>query len=110
MVAVTFAAIGIFATLPIFWYLPTTFLSGAGAAGGIALINTLGNSSGFVAPYATGIIKDVTGGFTVAMWVVGALMAVAAVLTLVMGTASRPRGAAVRDDDLDRLAEQKDPS
>ncbi len=48
----------------IVWTLPTAFLSGAAAAGGIAIINALGNLSGFAAPYAVGAIKDATGAFT----------------------------------------------
>jgi MFS-type transporter involved in bile tolerance (Atg22 family) len=35
---------------PLFWTLPTGYLSGAAAASGIALINSLGNLGGFVAP------------------------------------------------------------
>lgn len=35
---------------PIYWTMPSRFLSGAGAASGIALINSMGNLGGFVAP------------------------------------------------------------
>jgi hypothetical protein len=35
-----------------FWPLPSKFLTGAAAAGGIALINSIANLSGFVGPYA----------------------------------------------------------
>ena len=51
MVAMTITAMGVYSALPVFWYLPTTFLTGAAAAGGIALINSIGNASGFFAPY-----------------------------------------------------------
>ena len=43
MVVLTVAAIGIFCTFAVFWTLPTTWLSGTAAAGGIALINSIGN-------------------------------------------------------------------
>jgi len=46
-----------------FWPLPSKFLTGAAAAGGIALINSLANLSGFVGPYAVGILTGATGGF-----------------------------------------------
>ena len=42
------------------WTLPTAFLSGTAAAGGIALINSIGNLAGFAAPYAMGYLKDAT--------------------------------------------------
>jgi len=43
---------------PLFWALPTSFLAGAGAASGIALINSLGNLAGFVSPFAVGWIQQ----------------------------------------------------
>ena len=46
----TFAAIGIFSALPMFWTLPTALLTGTAAAGGIALINAIGNIGGFIGP------------------------------------------------------------
>ena len=60
MAALTVATMGILTTLPLFWSLPTSFLAGAGAAAGIALINSLGNLAGFVSPYMIGWIKDMT--------------------------------------------------
>ena len=104
MAVVCVGAVGIFCALPTFWYLPTTFLTGASAAGGIALINSLGNTSGFVAPYVTGFLKDTTGGYGPAMWMIGAMMGLAGGLTLVLGAAPRPAHAASRDD-VDQLME-----
>ena len=71
MVPVTIAAMGIFAALPVFWALPSRFLAGAAAAGGIGLINSLGNLGGFAAPYATGALNDLTGTNKAGMWAVG---------------------------------------
>ncbi|MBC3424010.1 MFS transporter [Pseudomonas sp. RW3S2] len=50
VLAFCFAAAGFVAVQPLFWTLPTGYLSGAAAASGIALINSLGNLGGFVAP------------------------------------------------------------
>ena len=50
--------------MPVFWTLPTAFLSGTAAAGGIAMINSIGNLAGFAGPYAMGWIKDSTGSYT----------------------------------------------
>ena len=57
----TLAAAGSFAATPTLWALPGTFLSGAAAAAGIALMTTLGNLSGYAAPFMIGYIKDTTG-------------------------------------------------
>jgi MFS family permease len=51
---------GLKSTLGPFWSLTTAFLSGTAAAGGIALINSVGNLGGFFGPYVVGIIKDRT--------------------------------------------------
>ncbi len=61
MVALSFAAIGVFCVFGVFWTLPTAWLSGTAAAGAIALINSIGNLAGFGGPYLIGWIKDSTG-------------------------------------------------
>ncbi len=63
MLALTVGAFGVFASLPIFWTLPTAFLAGAAVAPGIAAINSIGNLSGYFGPFAMGWIKDATGSF-----------------------------------------------
>jgi ACS family tartrate transporter-like MFS transporter len=67
MLALSIAAIGTLAAMPIFWSLATSFLSGASAAVGVALINSIGNLAGFVGPYLVGWIKTETGGFSWAL-------------------------------------------
>jgi len=76
MIALSIGGLGIFAVLPVFWTLPTAFLSGAAAAGGIAIINSIGNLAGFAGPYAMGWIRDATGSFG------GGLLAIAAAALL----------------------------
>lgn len=63
MLAFCFAGFGIFACLPVFWTLPTAFLSGAAAAAGIAVINSIGNLAGFAGPFAMGWLRDQTGSY-----------------------------------------------
>jgi MFS family permease len=84
MAVITVTAVGVFCALPVFWYLPSTFLAGGGAAAGIALVNTLGNASGFGAPYVTGFLLDATGSSRAGLWVVGAVMLVAALTVLAL--------------------------
>ncbi|WP_200938332.1 MFS transporter [Aeromicrobium sp. Root472D3] len=84
MAVISVTAIGIFSALPVFWYLPTTFLSGAGAAAGIALVNTIGASAGLVAPWLTGRLLDVTGSSRAGLWVVGIMMGMAVVVLLAL--------------------------
>ncbi|ACA21044.1 major facilitator superfamily MFS_1 [Methylobacterium sp. 4-46] len=82
MVLFSGAAFGIFAALPVVWTLPTEALSGAAAAGAIAVVNSIGNLSGFVAPYVVGAIKDRTGDFTGGLLVISAAGLVGILLVL----------------------------
>ncbi|GJD47375.1 Putative tartrate transporter [Methylobacterium crusticola] len=88
------AALGIFGALPITWTLPTETLSGAAAAGAIAVVNSIGNLSGFVAPYAVGAIKDYTGSFTGGLLLIACvgLVGMVTVLRLRHGSAEGVRG------------------
>ena len=81
MIALSVAGFGNFACLPVFWSLPTAFLSGAAAAAGIAVINSIGNLAGFAGPFAMGWIKDQTGSYT------GGLLLLAGLGVLAMGVA-----------------------
>ena len=81
---ITVTACAIFSALPNFWTVPTQFLTGVAAAAGIALINTMGNIAGFAAPYVTGWLNDLTGGYKVPMFVVGAFMLLSAVLMFLL--------------------------
>jgi len=69
---------GVVASIPAFWALPPKLVTGAGAAGGIALINTLGQLGGIVSPVMVGRIKDLTGSTTPALYAIAALSLVCA--------------------------------
>ena len=58
-----FASFGIFSVLPVFWSIPTAFLSGAAAAAGVAYINSIANIAGMVGPILMGRLRDLTGNF-----------------------------------------------
>ncbi|KMO37102.1 membrane protein [Methylobacterium tarhaniae] len=65
--------IGVSATPPLLWPIPSAFLTGSSAAAGIAAINSIGNLSGFAGPYVMGYLKDLTGTFTAGLLVLGAV-------------------------------------
>ena len=56
------AAMGFVAMSPIFWTLPTEYMTGFAAAAGIGLINSLGNLGGFLAPILRDAFKTAYGG------------------------------------------------
>jgi hypothetical protein len=57
------AAAGLLSSHGPFWTLPSTFLSGRAAAGGIALICSVANLSGFIGPYVIGLLMGASGSF-----------------------------------------------
>ncbi len=84
MVALSIAGFGIFGCLAVFWTVPTAFLGGAAAAGGIALINSIGNLAGFAGPYVVGHIKDLTGSYTFGLLALSGAGLIAAIVVLVL--------------------------
>jgi ACS family tartrate transporter-like MFS transporter len=85
ILALVLVNVGISAAKAPLWAMPSTFLSGAGAAAGIAMINSIGNLGGFVGPFAIGWLKSVTGGYAAGLYVVAGSLAVSALLTLMIG-------------------------
>jgi ACS family tartrate transporter-like MFS transporter len=85
MAAIIVSQMGQSAIAPTFWALPTAMLSGTAAAGGIALINAVGNLGGFLGPYMMGAIKDATGSFPIGLISIAMGTLVATIILLVMG-------------------------
>ena len=81
-VGISLGAVGLLGVIPVFWALPTSFLTGAGAAAGIALVAAIGNLGGFAGPAFTGATEDSTGGFEMPLVVLSCLLLVGALLTL----------------------------
>lgn len=71
MVMVTLGVTGVFCFVSVLWALPSALLSGIAAAGGIALINSVGNLSGFLGPYMVGYLKDNTGSYVPGLLAIG---------------------------------------
>ena len=82
LIALTVAAIGDLGSRGPFWALPPQFLTGSAAAGGIALINTIGSLGGFVGPYAVGLVLDYTGSYAGGLLFLALLLLIGAVITL----------------------------
>jgi len=74
VVCLIIAAAGIWGALGPFWAFAGSFLSGAGAAGGFALINSIGNLGGFTGPWLMGLFKDSTGSYTTGMIFLGLII------------------------------------
>ncbi|MBA1245524.1 MFS transporter [Pseudomonas japonica] len=82
MVGLSLIMAGIIAWMPIFWTIPPRFLSGVAAAAGIALINSLGQLGGIIAPFMIGRVRDLTGAATPALYLLSVISLVAVALIL----------------------------
>ena len=78
----TIATMGAFTALPMFWPVSSAYLTASAAAGGLALINSLGQCAGFLSPYLVGWIKDATHSTDLALYILAAVMLVGVALVL----------------------------
>ncbi len=84
IVAISMAGIGIYGFKAPFWTLPSLFLTGAAAATGIALINSVGNLGGFVGPVVIGWIRESTGSYAYGLYFLGSLSVLASIVSLLL--------------------------
>jgi D-galactonate transporter len=78
IIFLSLAAMGVLTCSPLFWSLPTAFLSGTAAAAGIAVINSVGNLAGFVSPFLVGWLKDTTHSNQTGMFMLAGMLVVGA--------------------------------
>ena len=76
------AMLGLASMFGPFWALATSTMSGPGAAASIALINSVGNTGGFVGPYLLGAINDATHSFAAGLFAIAAMLAAGGALVL----------------------------
>jgi len=94
MLGLVVALAGQKSTLGPFWALGTAYLSGTAAAGGIALINSVGNLGGFFGPKLVGAIKDKTGSETTALFYLGGALLILSVVALFLPGSKSPQAPA----------------
>jgi ACS family tartrate transporter-like MFS transporter len=88
--ALCMTAIGIWSISGPFWSLPTSFLGGTAAAGGIALVNSLGNLGGFAGPNLIGLVKEITHHFEYGMVAMAVTICLAGLLVLRIPVEEKP--------------------
>jgi ACS family tartrate transporter-like MFS transporter len=84
LAALSLGAAGIWGATGPFWSIPPAFLTGAGAAAGIALINSVGNLGGFAGPYLVGLVRQMSHSFSGGLAALAAMLALAGCLALAL--------------------------
>jgi len=93
MASMSVAAIGLYGSKPAFWPLPSTFLSGTAAAGGIALVNSIGNLGGFAGPYVVGWIRTSTNSYEMGLLFLAGCAVLSGIIALLTVKPVRPEPA-----------------
>jgi len=78
LIGFSVALIGVSAARAVFWTLPTRFLTGVAAAGGLAFINSIGTVGGFAGPSMMGWLREFSGSYVFGLAAVAAIMVAAA--------------------------------
>lgn len=89
LLAISVATIGIYGSKPAFWPLPSQFLTGTAAAGGIALMNSIGNLGGFFGPQIVGWIRQSSGGYSAGLYFLASCALASAVIAAIVIPAER---------------------
>ncbi|WP_427112703.1 MFS transporter [Megasphaera sueciensis] len=84
LIFVCIAGIGCYSALGVWWATPTSFLSGAAAAGAVALINSTGNLGGYIGPYLLGVVKANTGSTDIGFYILAGCLGLAGILMATM--------------------------
>ncbi len=75
-------ALGIIGSMPLFWPIPSAFLTGTAAAAGIGIVNSVGNLGGYVGPNVAIWVKQVSGDPSAALYAIAGLLLVGALITI----------------------------
>ncbi len=74
-------------TLPLFWSVAMPRMTGLMAAAGLAFINTVGLTGGFVGPYVFGLAETATGTPTTGFWIIIGVSVIGGLLAIALGKA-----------------------
>jgi MFS transporter, ACS family, tartrate transporter len=99
MILLCVALMGQQSLVPTFWSLPSAMLTGVALAGGLAMINSIGNLGGWLGPFVYGLVKDATGSADIGLLCLAIGPLITAITVVVAGHDRRleripPRGVA----------------
>ncbi|MGV7244607.1 MFS transporter [Caballeronia sp. M23-90] len=90
LICITIATAMMWVAYTVFWAMPPDYLKGDGASGGIALINTIGLTGGFLSPTIIGWARTATGSLQAGLYVMAGLLAFGALVLIMMRPAAAP--------------------
>ncbi|MDE2353459.1 MAG: MFS transporter [Betaproteobacteria bacterium] len=93
ILCLSLATLGVVGSMPLFWPMPSAFLTGTAAAAGIGLVNSVGNLGGYFGPNIPVWMKQVSPDPSAALYAIAAVLMVGALLVLffIPGSVNVPR-------------------
>jgi len=85
LLGLTFAVAGVQSAIAPYMTLPSSFFTGAGAAGGIALLNTIVSLGGFVGPTLIGILRGQSGDYASSLAMLAFGLTISALIVVMLG-------------------------
>lgn len=82
VVGLALSAAGTMGAIPVFWKLPSFYMSGTAIVAGLAIINSIANLAGYFAPQLLGYFKQSTGQFTTGLVTIAAVEFCAVAITI----------------------------
>ncbi len=83
IIFLSIGTLGIIGSMPLFWPIPSAFLTGTAAAAGIGLVNSVGNLGGYVGPNVAIWVKPLCSDPSAALYAIGLLLLIGAAITLI---------------------------
>ena len=81
IVFLSIGTLGVIGSMPLFWPLPSAFLTGTAAAAGIGIVNSVGNLGGYIGPNVPIWAKHISADRSAALYIIAAILIVGALIT-----------------------------
>jgi nitrate/nitrite transporter NarK len=81
IIFLSIATLGVIGAMPLFWPLPSAFLTGTAAAAGIGIVNSVGNLGGYFGPNVPIWAKLISKDPSAALYIIAVVLVIGALLT-----------------------------
>ncbi|AFM27710.1 MFS transporter [Desulfomonile tiedjei] len=83
VIFLSMATVGIIGSIPLFWPIPSAFLTGTAAAAGIGIVNSIGNLGGYIGPNVPIWVKTFSSNPSAALYAIAGILLIGALLVMV---------------------------
>ncbi|EHL74999.1 MFS transporter [Bacillus smithii] len=99
MILLSITAIGVYAPYGPLWAIPTSIIPAGIVGAALGLQNAIGNLGGYNGPKFFGVLKDATGNFHAGFYFLALSLALAAIVTFILGRSITEASMEAKSDD-----------